>query len=251
MSGALAARSHRDRRLSIPATCYSNVQSEHDLHRDRSRGLRPAPRRPCRDRAGVRPAVRLACCRSSRDIAHVPDRGRRQAHPAAAAAAFGEGAGLDDSNSRIRLGAVVEMLHTATLVHDDIIDEADTRRGRPSSNTTWGNAQVRARGRLALHAGVPDGARRAQLPRARSADLADAADGRRRAAADGEARPPDQRGRVLRPDLSQDGVPVQGLDAAGRGGGRRCEPTSVRPARWASTAAISGWRSRSSTTCST
>ncbi len=45
------------------------------------------------------------------------------------------------STARIRLGAVVEMLHTATLVHDDIIDEADTRRGRPSSNTTWGNAK--------------------------------------------------------------------------------------------------------------
>jgi octaprenyl-diphosphate synthase len=46
-----------------------------------------------------------------------------------------------NSESRIRLGAVVEMLHTATLVHDDIIDEASTRRGRPSSNTTWGNAK--------------------------------------------------------------------------------------------------------------
>ena len=45
------------------------------------------------------------------------------------------------SHSRIRLGAVVEMLHTATLVHDDIIDEAELRRGRPSSNTTWGNAK--------------------------------------------------------------------------------------------------------------
>ncbi len=39
----------------------------------------------------------------------------------------------------VRLGAVVEMVHTATLVHDDIIDGADTRRGRPSANTTWGN----------------------------------------------------------------------------------------------------------------
>jgi octaprenyl-diphosphate synthase len=39
----------------------------------------------------------------------------------------------------IRLGAVVELVHTATLVHDDIIDGADTRRGRPSANTTWGN----------------------------------------------------------------------------------------------------------------
>ena len=46
-----------------------------------------------------------------------------------------------DSHARIRLGAVVEMLHTATLVHDDIIDEAETRRGRPSSNTTWGNSK--------------------------------------------------------------------------------------------------------------
>ena len=39
----------------------------------------------------------------------------------------------------IRLGAVVEMVHTATLVHDDIIDGADTRRGRSSANTRWGN----------------------------------------------------------------------------------------------------------------
>jgi octaprenyl-diphosphate synthase len=42
-------------------------------------------------------------------------------------------------HSAIRLGAVVEMVHTATLVHDDIIDGADIRRGRPSANTTWGN----------------------------------------------------------------------------------------------------------------
>ncbi len=46
-----------------------------------------------------------------------------------------------NGEANIRLGAVVEMLHTATLVHDDIIDEASTRRGRPSSNTTWGNAK--------------------------------------------------------------------------------------------------------------
>jgi octaprenyl-diphosphate synthase len=40
-----------------------------------------------------------------------------------------------------RLGAVVEIIHTATLVHDDIIDEAKTRRGRPAANTQWGNAK--------------------------------------------------------------------------------------------------------------
>ncbi|HET9407018.1 MAG TPA: polyprenyl synthetase family protein [Candidatus Sulfotelmatobacter sp.] len=41
----------------------------------------------------------------------------------------------------VRLGAVVEIIHTATLVHDDIIDEAKTRRGRPSANTQWGNSR--------------------------------------------------------------------------------------------------------------
>ncbi|PYV39582.1 MAG: polyprenyl synthetase family protein [Acidobacteria bacterium] len=39
----------------------------------------------------------------------------------------------------IRLAAVVEFIHTATLVHDDIIDGADTRRGRSSVNHKWGN----------------------------------------------------------------------------------------------------------------
>jgi octaprenyl-diphosphate synthase len=41
----------------------------------------------------------------------------------------------------VRLGAVVEIIHTATLVHDDIIDEAMTRRGRPAANTQWGNSK--------------------------------------------------------------------------------------------------------------
>lgn len=39
----------------------------------------------------------------------------------------------------IQLGAVVELIHAATLVHDDVIDAAQTRRGRPSSNVKWGN----------------------------------------------------------------------------------------------------------------
>ena len=39
----------------------------------------------------------------------------------------------------ISLAAVVELLHTATLAHDDVIDVAETRRGRPSPNIIWGN----------------------------------------------------------------------------------------------------------------
>jgi octaprenyl-diphosphate synthase len=41
--------------------------------------------------------------------------------------------------SAIHLAAVVELLHSATLIHDDVIDSADTRRGRPSANSRWGN----------------------------------------------------------------------------------------------------------------
>jgi octaprenyl-diphosphate synthase len=39
----------------------------------------------------------------------------------------------------VRYGAVIEMIHTATLIHDDIIDGSDLRRGRPTANSRWGN----------------------------------------------------------------------------------------------------------------
>jgi octaprenyl-diphosphate synthase len=41
----------------------------------------------------------------------------------------------------VKLASVVEIIHTATLVHDDIIDEAQIRRGRPAANTQWGNSK--------------------------------------------------------------------------------------------------------------
>jgi len=41
--------------------------------------------------------------------------------------------------SSIRMATVMEFLHTATLVHDDVIDKAETRRNRPSINSEFGN----------------------------------------------------------------------------------------------------------------
>lgn len=38
------------------------------------------------------------------------------------------------------MAAVVEFIHTSTLLHDDVVDEADTRRGQATANATWGNA---------------------------------------------------------------------------------------------------------------
>ena len=39
----------------------------------------------------------------------------------------------------VRFGAVFELVHTATLVHDDVIDHAQTRRSKPTLNAVWGN----------------------------------------------------------------------------------------------------------------
>jgi octaprenyl-diphosphate synthase len=41
---------------------------------------------------------------------------------------------------RYPLSAVIEFIHTATLLHDDVVDRAETRRGKPSANHTWGNS---------------------------------------------------------------------------------------------------------------
>jgi octaprenyl-diphosphate synthase len=38
-----------------------------------------------------------------------------------------------------KLAAAVEFIHTATLLHDDVVDESALRRGRPAANTLWGN----------------------------------------------------------------------------------------------------------------
>jgi octaprenyl-diphosphate synthase len=41
---------------------------------------------------------------------------------------------------RYPLSAIIEYIHTATLLHDDVIDHAETRRGKASANQVWGNA---------------------------------------------------------------------------------------------------------------
>jgi octaprenyl-diphosphate synthase len=39
-----------------------------------------------------------------------------------------------------QLAAIVEFIHTSTLLHDDVVDESDLRRGRKTANALWGNA---------------------------------------------------------------------------------------------------------------
>jgi octaprenyl-diphosphate synthase len=43
-------------------------------------------------------------------------------------------------NDHIPLAAIIEFIHTATLLHDDVVDESDIRRGKQTAHAVWGNA---------------------------------------------------------------------------------------------------------------
>lgn len=43
-------------------------------------------------------------------------------------------------NLHVNVAAIIELLHTSTLLHDDVVDESQLRRGRPTANAVWGNA---------------------------------------------------------------------------------------------------------------
>jgi octaprenyl-diphosphate synthase len=47
--------------------------------------------------------------------------------------------GVTASERHVNLAACVEFIHTATLLHDDVVDESDLRRGRATANAVWGN----------------------------------------------------------------------------------------------------------------
>ncbi|GFE66373.1 polyprenyl synthetase family protein [Litoreibacter roseus] len=69
--------------------------------------------------------------------AHLVEAGGKRVRPMmtlAAARACGY-----DGPYHVHLAATVEFIHTATLLHDDVVDESEQRRGRPSANLLWDN----------------------------------------------------------------------------------------------------------------
>jgi octaprenyl-diphosphate synthase len=69
--------------------------------------------------------------------AHIMNSGGKRIRPQMAiiSARMGGYDGMD----AVKLSGAIECIHTATLLHDDVVDDADTRRGRPSANTLWSN----------------------------------------------------------------------------------------------------------------
>jgi len=71
---------------------------------------------------------------------HLIGRGGKRLRPALL---FLCGSGAPDRDENLRAGAAaLELLHVASLYHDDVMDRAETRRGGPSVNAVWGNAMA-------------------------------------------------------------------------------------------------------------
>ena len=108
-----------------------------------------------RSRASIEPLVRLTrepmeqvneiiLARAGSNVSMIPeiarhliDSGGKRLRPMltiAAAGMFGH-----QGEGRVKLAASVEFMHTATLLHDDVVDESDLRRGKKAARLVWGN----------------------------------------------------------------------------------------------------------------
>ena len=70
--------------------------------------------------------------------AHLVSSGGKRLRPALFLLAARAGADFDRDRA-MPIAVALELIHTASLVHDDVIDEADTRRGAATTNAKWGN----------------------------------------------------------------------------------------------------------------
>ena len=134
----------------------------------------------------------------------------------------------------IALAAAVEFIHTATLLHDDVVDASDLRRGRDTANAVWGNKPAVLVGDFlfsrAFELMVADGSLRVLEI------LSRAVGGHRRGrghAADDDRRHENDRSRLSRRDRVEDRRVVRRREPHRRGSGRapRQRRTGARPVR--------------------
>ena len=175
------------------------------------------------------------------------DRRRRQA-AAAAAGVRGRGPGAGEPDGVLRAAVAVELVHSATLVHDDVLDAAELRRGRPTVVAAAGRAIATATGDLLFSRAFAElaGNGRADAVRVLS-DASSALAAGRAAAARGRL---ERRRRRASATCSAATSRPRGCSrprAARRARGRRRRSTLLGALRRAG----SGSRSSCSTTCST
>lgn len=71
-------------------------------------------------------------------VAYICNTSGKRIRPALAILIGGASGGVTDDH--LKIGVILELIHMATLVHDDIMDGANTRRMVPTANAKWGNA---------------------------------------------------------------------------------------------------------------
>jgi octaprenyl-diphosphate synthase len=96
--------------------------------------------------AGMEAVNRLVIEHTNSDVALIPevaryliDSGGKRLRPMVTIAAAGACGHRGDAP--VKLAASVEFMHTATLFHDDVVDESDTRRGKRTARLVWGNQE--------------------------------------------------------------------------------------------------------------
>ncbi len=96
--------------------------------------------------AGMQRVNHLVIERTSSDVAIIPevaryliDSGGKRLRPMMTIAAAGACGYRGDAD--VKLATCVEFMHTATLFHDDVVDESHTRRGKPAARLVWGNQE--------------------------------------------------------------------------------------------------------------
>jgi heptaprenyl diphosphate synthase len=104
-------------------------------------GIPPLPGDLARVEAGLRDAVRSDDEFLAEVAAHLVKAGGKRIRPALTlcAAYAAHGAGEAASEDAVRGAVAVELVHLGSLYHDDVIDEAQTRRGVPAVNARWSN----------------------------------------------------------------------------------------------------------------
>jgi len=107
-------------------------------------GISPVERLHALIAAGMAATDKLIHARMTSGVALIPDLARhlidsggKRLRPMLTLAAAEAGGYAGDHH--IRLAAAVEFIHTATLLHDDVVDESALRRGKVSANLMWGN----------------------------------------------------------------------------------------------------------------
>ncbi len=128
-----------------------------------------------------------------------------------------------DGPFHVHLAATVEFIHTATLLHDDVVDESRKRRGRPTANLLWDNkSSVLVGDYLFARSFQLDGRNRIVAGAGHSGQCLGHDCRRRGVAADGGAGSGDGRSDLSQDRARQDGGAVFGGDRSGR---RDCRGT--------------------------